>query len=311
MGILRAVCISEKKGTAKDDVRSVELIEGHGLSGDSHAGNWHRQVSLLSYDKVRAFEILGDFTLQSGAFGENLLVEGIDLGALPIGTRLRIGEVLLEVTQIGKECHHGCAIRERVGDCIMPREGIFAVVLSGGTVSVGDEVEILRKNGFRVALLTVSDKGAVGEREDLSGKLLKEMVIGAGYEIAYTGIVPDERELIAAELRSISDEGSADLILTTGGTGFAERDVTPEATLDVVTRVVPGIPEAMRYASLAVTKRAMLTRAQAGIRGKTLIINMPGSPKAVKENLEAILDQLEHGLEILTGRGAECAMPIH
>lgn len=306
MGVIKAVCISERKGTAKDDVREIELIENHGLAGDSHAGDWHRQVSLLSYDKVRAFEKLADFSLESGAFGENLLVEGIDLSALPIGTRLVIGEVVLEVTQIGKECHHGCEIRRQVGDCIMPREGIFARVLVGGRIQVGDGIESISPNGFRAAVLTISDKGAKGEREDLSGALIRRVLKAAGYEISHTAILPDEREEIAAALTKLSDEQTADLILTTGGTGFSPRDVTPEATLDVVERLVPGIPEAMRSASLAVTKRAMLTRAQAGLRKQTLIINLPGSPKAVRENMEVFMESLTHGLEILTGRGGEC-----
>ena len=142
-GTVLAVCTSEKVGTRKTNVGRVRLIPEHGLEGDAHAGPWHRQVSLLareSADKIRAQGL----EIGPGDFAENILTEGLDLRSLPIGTRLRVGpEVLLEVTQIGKECHTGCAIRRLVGDCVMPREGIFARVLRGGWVEVGDVVEVV------------------------------------------------------------------------------------------------------------------------------------------------------------------------
>lgn len=142
MGKIMAVCISEKRGTQKKNIEKVRLIENFGLEGDAHAGNWHRQVSLLSYEKVRAFEEKG-ISVEDGAFGENLLVEGYDFKTLPVGTRFRCGEVLLEMTQIGKECHSHCEIYQAVGDCIMPREGVFARVLHGGVIQIGDEMEIV------------------------------------------------------------------------------------------------------------------------------------------------------------------------
>lgn len=142
MGKIMAVCISEKRGTQKKNIEKVRLIENFGLEGDAHAGNWHRQVSLLSYEKVRAFEEKG-ISVEEGAFGENLLVEGFDFKTLPIGTRFRCGDVLLEMTQIGKECHSHCEIYQAVGDCIMPREGVFARVLHGGEIQIGDEMKIV------------------------------------------------------------------------------------------------------------------------------------------------------------------------
>lgn len=141
MAIIKAVCISEKKGTAKINVGQAEIIENYGLKDDAHAGNWHRQVSLLSYEKIEEFKALGA-DVKDGDFGENLIVEGIDLRTLPIGTKIVINEVILEVTQIGKECHSGCAIAQAVGKCIMPTEGIFARVLRGGIVRTGDNVII-------------------------------------------------------------------------------------------------------------------------------------------------------------------------
>ena len=160
---------------------------------------------------------------------------------------------------------------------------------------------------YHAAVLTVSDRSFRGERPDAGGPLVAEMLKNAGYEVTVTAIVPDEQAQIEEKLRQIADSGDVQLLVTTGGTGFAPRDATPEATLAVCDRLTPGIPEAMRYASMQVTNRAMLSRAQAGIRKGTLIINLPGSPKAAKENLEAVLPALSHGLEMLSGRPADCA----
>ena len=160
---------------------------------------------------------------------------------------------------------------------------------------------------YTAAVITASDKGAAGEREDLSGKLLIELLKKEGFVIEDYSIIADERELLSQKLRYLSDELKVTLVLTTGGTGFSPRDITPEATLDVVERLTPGIPEAMRLASLKITSKAMLSRATAGIRGKSLIINMPGSPKAVKESFEAILEALPHGIDIMMSQASECA----
>ena len=160
---------------------------------------------------------------------------------------------------------------------------------------------------LRAFILTASDAGSRGEREDLSGPAAQAMLEEAGYTIAGYAMLPDDRELLAAKMREVADCDLADLLVTTGGTGFSPRDCTPEATADVTERAVPGIPEAMRYYSLQITPRAMLSRAGAGIRKGTLIVNLPGSPKAVKECLEFILPSLEHGLEILRGKAHNCA----
>ena len=160
---------------------------------------------------------------------------------------------------------------------------------------------------YYAAVLTVSDRSFRGERPDAGGPLVAELLKNRGYEVTVTAIVPDEQAQIEEKLRQIADSGEVQLLVTTGGTGFAPRDVTPEATLAVCDRLTPGIPEAMRYASMQVTNRAMLSRAQAGIRKGTLIINLPGSPKAAKENLEAVLPAIGHGLEMLSGRPADCA----
>ena len=159
----------------------------------------------------------------------------------------------------------------------------------------------------RAAIITLSDSGYRGEREDKSGPVIREILEKEGYEITFTELLPDDRAMIAGKLQEIADSGSTDLILTTGGTGFSQRDVTPEATEEVIERRVPGIPEAMRAYSMQYTKRTMLSRAASGIRRQTLIVNLPGSPKAVRECLEYILPELEHGLQILLGEAGECA----
>jgi molybdenum cofactor synthesis domain-containing protein len=159
---------------------------------------------------------------------------------------------------------------------------------------------------YRAAILTASDKGSRGEREDLSGEVIRELAQGRGYVVVSKVILPDERALLERELRRLCDNALADLILTTGGTGFSPRDCMPEATAAVADRMVPGISEALRQHSLTLTKRAMLSRAVSAIRGSTLIVNLPGSPKAARECLEFIIDELRHGLDILTGRDGEC-----
>jgi molybdenum cofactor synthesis domain-containing protein len=219
------------------------------------------------------------------------------------------------MTQIGKECHSHCAIFNVMGDCIMPREGVFAKVVKGGFINMGDEMNVrqapqLAANfQYRVWIVTASDKGFRGEREDAGGPLIRDIVTSAGYIAAGYTLLSDTQAGIESELTRICDNNLADLILTSGGTGFSPRDRMPEATASVAQRLVPGIAEAMRAGSMIVTKRAMLSRAVAAIRGSTLIINLPGSPKAAQENLNIILPELRHGLDMLTGRDGECARP--
>lgn len=163
------------------------------------------------------------------------------------------------------------------------------------------------EKSFKAAVITVSDKGARGERVDESGPAAKEMLEEAGYEVVETLIIPDESEELKTELIRLADEVRADLVVTSGGTGFSMRDQTPEATLAVADRLAPGIAEAIRYQSMAVTNRAMLSRGVSVIRRQTVIVNLPGSPKAVRESLGYILDSLDHGIRILRGSASECA----
>ena len=307
-GKVLAVCISDSKGTQKYVIPEGKLVEDWGLEGDAHAGKWHRQVSLLSFEKIEAFRAKGA-EVDFGAFGENFVVEGFDLRAVPVGTRFRIGEALMEMTQIGKECHSHCAIYKTMGDCIMPREGVFAKVLKGGVVRPGDRIDRLALDAdrpFTAAVVTLSDKGSRGEREDKSGPLICETLAENGYDVVESLLLPDSQKQIERQLTRLADQRQVNVIFTTGGTGFSERDVTPEATIAVCDRMAPGIAEAMRYYSLQITPRAMLSRQTSGIRKKTLIVNLPGSPKACREDLDFILPSLAHGLGILRGTDGEC-----
>lgn len=300
-----SVNISTKKGMIKHPVEQIELKINHGIVNDAHAGDWHRQISLLDLSSFDKMHNTANVALRPGIFAENITTEGIDLWSLPIGTRLQIDQTLLEITQIGKECHRHCQVFKEVGDCVMPREGIFAVVIKEGVIKAGEAVKIIPT--IRVAILTLSDKGFSGEREDLSGPALAEALQGKAV-VANQDILPDDFEQIKAKLIEHADQG-LDLVFTTGGTGFAPRDVTPEATRAVVERPVPGIVEAIRMQSLKITPHAMLSRATAGIRGKTLIINFPGSPKAALECLDVFLPVMNHAVETLRGDAYECAQP--
>ena len=160
---------------------------------------------------------------------------------------------------------------------------------------------------FTVGIITSSDKGYMGEREDKSGLVIEEIVSEKGFKVVKKVILPDEKDLLEKEMIDMSDNLKVNLLLTTGGTGFSKRDITPEATKSVIEREAPGIVEAIRFYSLQITKRAMLSRAVSGIRKNTLIINLPGSPKACKEALDFVLDDVIHGIEILLGEAKDCA----
>lgn len=309
MGKIIAICVSDERGTTKHPVESGNFTVDWGIESDAHAGHWHRQVSLLSADKIAAFNAKGG-NVKPGDFGENLVVEGFDFRALPVGTLLRCGDVLLEMTQIGKECHSHCEIYKRTGDCIMPREGVFARVLEPGTIRVGDEMALEERPAprpWQAAVITLSDKGARGEREDKSGPAIAQRLKSNGYEVVEQILIADEPAVLKQHLIRLADQRQLDLILTTGGTGFGPRDKTPEATMAVADRNAPGIAEAIRAASMQITPRAMLSRAASVIRGKTLIINLPGSPKACMESMDVFLDTIPHAMGLLRGSVQDCA----
>jgi len=309
-GTISAICVSEKKGVQKTPVDEAALVAEHGIDGDAHAGPWHRQVSFLDAKDVQTMREKGLPDLADGAFAENFVLEGIDLDALGLGSRLRLGdEAEVSLTQIGKVCHTRCAIYEATGDCIMPRLGVFARVTKPGKVAKGDAVEVLEavpRTAFQVVVITVSDRCWRDEAVDETGPAVAEQITGAGMHVYKIEIVPDEAKAIADMLKHYCSGHTIDLVLTAGGTGFSPRDVTPEATREVVERFTPGLDEVMRAASMAKTPHAMLSRAVSGMRSSTLIVNLPGSVRGATENLDAILPALSHGLEKLRGDPSDC-----
>ncbi|MBQ5330547.1 MAG: MOSC domain-containing protein [Oscillospiraceae bacterium] len=301
MGKIAAVCISEKKGTVKKDIGRCLVIKGFGLAGDAHAGS-ERQVSLLPAESVRRFGELtqGKVELPAGVFGENLLTEGLDLESLCVGDRIRAGEALMEITQKGKTCHTNCEIRNIAGDCIMPREGVFAMVLEGGYVSAGDEIAPVPERPLSVSILTVSDRAFFGGYEDKSGQLIADICVENGFHIMDRAICCDDEDKVRESLIRLCD-ASPDILFTSGGTGFSLRDRVPEATMSVCERNAPGIAEAIRAYSMKITPRAMLSRGTSVIRRRTVIVNLPGSPKAVEECLDVIFPTVFHGIKLLRG----------
>lgn len=304
MGKIVSINISENKGTAKTPVIKGVLKEEYGLIGDAHSGNWHRQVSLLDIESIRKVQESG-VKINMGDFAENITTEGINLENVKIGDIIKAGSAVLEVTQIGKECHDMCEIRKKVGDCIMPKKGVFTRVIKGGEISAGESIKYLYP--INVGILTLSDKGSKGEREDLSGQMIKDIVKKINGQVLKYEILPDEFEEIKSKLTNWCEPNQKiDIILTTGGTGFSLRDITPEATQSVIQRLAPGLSEAMRFEGYKNNSKAILSRGISGIRNNTLIVNLPGSVRGVRESLEVLLDVVTHGIEILKGRDSEC-----
>lgn len=297
-GKVISVNIEKQKGLKKKPVEFIETVCNKGIKNDAHYGFGHRQISLLaneSIDKMREKGLI----LKFGDFAENITTEGIIWNKVVIGDIFRIGEVLIRITQKGKSCHKECEIFRAVGDCIMPREGVFAEVLEEGTIHVNDKMEMVKKCG----ILIVSDSCFKREKKDTSGLAIAQIISKEGFYCSLY-IVPDEKEMISSQLKKMAKQ--YELILTTGGTGLSLRDVTPEATMAVAWRIVPGIAEAIRNYSMQFTKRAALSRGVSVICNKSLIINLPGSEKAVKEGLTYILDSIPHALEVLRGINMPC-----
>ena len=306
-GRIRAISVSSAKGEPKSNVPEAELQADFGIMGDAHAGSGRRQVSLLAVEAIADLRAQGA-DVSPGDFAENLTVEGLNLSLLTVGHRLRIGdEAELEITQLGKRCHARCRIYDKLDNCIMPKQGLFARVVTGGLIRVGDLILADLQGGnaalAEAAIVTVSDSCARGEREDLSGPVIRKILLDGGLRIVGESVVPDNQEAIARELTRLADERGCELVFTTGGTGLGPRDITPEATASVCDRIVPGLGELMRAEGLKKTGNAVLSRGLAGIRGRTLVINLPGSPRAVRESLSVIMDILPHSLKMMRGGG--------
>ena len=302
-----AISTSDRKGTRKTNVESAFFENDYGIKGDAHAGKWHRQVSLLALESVHKMTAKG-LKVKSGDFAENITTIGLDLLSLPIGTELKIGKISLIISQKGKICHNRCAIYKLAGDCVMPKEGIFGTVRGSGEVKVGERIENLGKNGLSVGIITLSDRASSGEREDKTGpdidKYLRE---NAAISFIRREVIPDEKEWLEVMIRDFADNQQFDVIITNGSTGVSPRDIAPEATLPLIERRLLGFEEAMRMESFKITKTAIVSRAVCGIRGSSLIINLPGSPKGAIENLSVIMPAIEHTVKKIHGDKSDCA----
>lgn len=308
-GSIRAICASDNKGTQKIALNHPgTLLRGFGLEGDAHGGNWHRQVSLLADEDIQTMRREG-LLLEPGAFGENVVTVGVCLTDLEVGRRFRLGErAVLQVTQHGKQCHHHCQIYHKVGDCVMPRRGIFARVLRTGPIDVGDLLTVDPDfDRLRVTAVTVSDRAHQGAYSDSTGPVVAESLESILAAKVEKVLVSDDQDKLEALLTRLVDEDVMDLVVTCGGTGLSPRDTAPEATAKVLDRFVPGIPELIRSEGLRHTPRAALSRAIAGQRGQSLIINLSGSPKAALEQCEALRPILQHALQMASGIPAHCA----
>ncbi|GAP43546.1 protein containing molybdenum cofactor synthesis domain [Lentimicrobium saccharophilum] len=299
---IKSVNISEKKGTIKVPVKHIALTL-NGVDGDAHAGKWHRQVSLLGTESFRKFEKVAGRPLKYGEFAENITTEGIILYETHPLDRFTIGDAVLEVTQIGKKCHgDSCAIYREVGNCVMPKEGIFCRVLKPGIVKAGD-VMTYHPKVFGVKVITLSDRAASGEYEDRSGpravQILEEYFAGLGWKAEIVrSVIPDEAELLRQE---ISGAAGADIIFTTGGTGIGPRDITVDVVKPMLDKEIPGIMEMIRLKYGSEKPNALLSRGVAGVKGMSLIYTLPGSVKAVEEYLSVITSTVRHSVYMLNG----------
>jgi molybdopterin adenylyltransferase len=303
---ITSVNISGEKGTAKQPAPRGN-IDQLGLVGDAHAGNWTRQVSLLGAEAIARFAGEMGHPIGPGEFAENLTVEGLDVGAVGILDRFRVGGVDLEVTQIGKECHgDGCAIFQESGRCVMPAEGIFCRVLAGGPVQAGDVIEHA-PHLLRARIITLSDRASTGIYEDRSGPLLaslvEEFLVSRQFHPAVERmLLSDDPGPLRAALENARTEG-IDLVFTTGGTGLGPRDHAPDVVAAACDRLIPGIMESIRQRYGADNPAALLSRAVAGVASTTLIFTLPGSPRAVEEHAREIFRVLDHAIRMVRGIG--------
>ncbi len=294
---------SVKNGTIKLPVGQAEITV-NGMAGDSHAGNWHRQISLLGTESYRKVAEKSKLELAYGSFAENITTEGMILHEAKIFDRLEHEEVILEITQIGKKCHKGCEIQKKIGDCVMPLEGIFCRVIRGGMLKEGMTFTHLPRE-IRVQIITLSDRASTGEYTDRSGPRAEEIMSdyfkssGRHFSISRS-ILPDDKDLIEDAFRRCLRE-EADMIITTGGTGIGPRDITPDVVKPLLDKELPGIMEHIRTLYGKEKPNALISRSIAGVMGKSLVYVLPGSVKAVNEYLAEITPTIEHSLRMLYG----------
>lgn len=303
-GTVISTNVSKAKGIPKRPVEELEFNE-QGIVGDVHSGTWHRQISLLSKESIDAFTERTGRAVKFGEFAENLTVSGLDLSKVAILDKFKINDAILEVTQIGKKCHgDACAIFREVGQCMMPKEGLFARVLAKGKAKAGDELEYWPRI-LKISIITMSDRASAKVYEDKSGKAAKEALeqffANTNWHWQVDSVLlPDDAILLQQQVQQALDK-QVDIIFTLGGTGVGRRDITPETVAKFCDRFIPGIMENIRAKYGAQNPAALLSRSIAGISQKTQIYTLPGSVKAVNEYLTEITKTLEHVIYMLYG----------
>ncbi|MEI7500390.1 MAG: molybdenum cofactor synthesis domain-containing protein [Bacteroidota bacterium] len=295
---------SDQKGKIKKPADQIELTH-MGVFGDAHSGNWNRQVSLLGMESIEKFETKTKRKVKPGEFAENITTTGMDLWTAHPLDRFTTGDIEMEITQIGKECHGtSCAIFKETGNCVMPKEGIFCRVLSPGILKAGMELEYHPKM-YRILVITLSDRASVGEYEDLSGTRIKDFLkdfFGSqniNHFIHYS-LIPDDAHKLG-ELMHKAKEELVDLVITTGGTGIGPRDFTPDVVKPMLDKEIPGIMEMVRIKYGSDKAAALLSRSVAGVMGKSLVFTLPGSVKAVNEYMAEISKSFMHLFYMLHG----------
>ncbi len=299
-----SVNVSEKKGTIKKPVGTVVLTD-IGIPGDAHSGSWHRQVSMLAEESISKFARQANRKIIPGEFAENITTKGLELYKTAPLDKFVSDELELMVTQIGKKCHgDNCAIFREVGNCVMPKEGIFVKVLKGGKLSAGVRFEY-RPRILKIFIITLSDRASKGIYQDKSGPLVKQITEeylksrNRHFEFK-TEIIADNAEELEHLVKQFVDE-KFDIIITTGGTGIGKRDITPDVIKPMLDKEITGIMELIRVKYGMKKPNALISRAVAGTIDETLIYTLPGSAKAVKEYLEEILPTVEHSLYMMNG----------
>ncbi len=299
--VVESINISREKGTTKTPVDRIH-IGPMGCDGDAHTGYWHRQISLLGMEQIERFSETIGRRLRPGEFAENLSTRGLDLSHVAVMDRLILGGVTLEVTQIGKECHSGCAIFEEVGACIMPKEGIFARVIHDGDITMGMTGEFIPRP-LKIHVITLSDRASQGVYTDRSGPrivaLLEEYFANHRYHQSITtALIPDDPEKLMDQLCE-AEQCGADFIITTGSTGIGSRDIAPETVTDFCDKLIPGIMEHIRVKYGTRKPGALLSRGVAGIKGTIFIMTFPGSVKACEEYFTEWQGLWEHILRMV------------
>ena len=298
---IKSLNLSEKKGTIKLPVDAVEITET-GVKSDAHAGHWHRQVSLLGVESLKKAEEQNNRKFNFGDFGENITTEGLELYKTNILDRFVSGDVVLEVTQIGKKCHKGCEIMKISGNCIMPVEGIFCRVIQTGKLQVSNELAYIPRK-IKISVITLSDRAYNGIYKDKSGphaaKMLKDFFAGNNRPVQLEKvIIPDDEVMLYDAVNKSVEEGT-DIIVTTGGTGIGSRDITPDVVQKMLDKEIPGIMELIRYKYGSAKPNALLSRSIAGVIKQSLVYVLPGSVGAVNEYLTEITPTLEHSLRMI------------